>query len=227
MRTPIALPIQATARSAIRTVPWRPRHPPVAAATHLCAGSAGASAGLSLPSARPRETRPRPAEQHGHADALASACVRRRAVPPRPASSHAPIRSIGPSRTSLGPRVKNRAAPSAIFFQKTESDLTSTALARVRRLDCRGEGLLVRMKLAGGSTKANGRVSPGADMRLVVELRASGLQLRCSSSAFAINSGGTSMPPCAVGRSGGLAPLRIKAPTWRNISATLVFCLIR
>jgi hypothetical protein len=28
-----------------------------------------------------------------------------------------------PSRTSLGPREKNRGAPSAIFFQKAESDL--------------------------------------------------------------------------------------------------------
>jgi hypothetical protein len=33
-----------------------------------------------------------------------------------------------------------------------------TALARVRRLDRRGEGLLVRMKLVRGSTEANGRV---------------------------------------------------------------------
>jgi hypothetical protein len=53
-------------------------------------------------------------------------------------------------------RVKKRAAPSAIFSQKAESDLMPTALARVRRLDCHGEGLLVRVKLAGGSTKANG-----------------------------------------------------------------------
>jgi hypothetical protein len=40
------------------------------------------------------------------------------------------------------------------FFQKTESDLMPIALARVRRLDCRGEGLLVRVKLALGVTQA-------------------------------------------------------------------------
>jgi hypothetical protein len=44
--------------------------------------------------------------------------------------------------------VKNRAAPFAIFLQKAESDLVPTALAGVRRLDCRGEGLLARVKLA-------------------------------------------------------------------------------
>ena len=37
-------------------------------------------------------------------------------------------------------------------------------LARVRRLDCRGECLLVRVKLARGSTKANGRVWPAGDL---------------------------------------------------------------
>jgi hypothetical protein len=34
----------------------------------------------------------------------------------------------------------------------------STASARVKRLDYRGECLLVRVKLACGSTEANGRV---------------------------------------------------------------------
>src|SRR5262249_35019594 len=63
-----------------------------------------------------------------------------------------------PSRTSLGRGVRNRAAPSAIFFPKTESDLMPTAFAGVRRLDWRGGGLLVRVKLVRGSTKANGRV---------------------------------------------------------------------
>jgi hypothetical protein len=42
--------------------------------------------------------------------------------------------------------------------KKAESDPMPAALARVQRLDCRGEGLLVRVKLACGSTKANGRV---------------------------------------------------------------------
>jgi hypothetical protein len=32
-----------------------------------------------------------------------------------------------PSRTSLGPRAKNRAAPSASFFQKAESDFAAPA----------------------------------------------------------------------------------------------------
>jgi hypothetical protein len=55
--------------------------------------------------------------------------------------------------------VKNRAAPSGIFSpKKAESDLMPAALARVRRLDYRGEGLLVRMNLARGPIKANGRV---------------------------------------------------------------------
>jgi len=77
------------------------------------------------------------------------------------AASHAPIprhRTIDHPATFLGPRVKNRAASSAIFFQRTESDLMPTALARARQLDCCGEGLLVRVKLAYGSTKANGRL---------------------------------------------------------------------
>jgi hypothetical protein len=60
--------------------------------------------------------------------------------------------------TSLGPRWTNAIRPFAIFFPKTESDLMPTTLARVRRLDCRGECLLVRVKLARGSTKTNGRV---------------------------------------------------------------------
>jgi hypothetical protein len=54
--------------------------------------------------------------------------------------------------------VRDRDPPICDFFQKTESDLMPTASARVRRLDCRGEGLLVRVKLVRGSTKANGRV---------------------------------------------------------------------
>jgi hypothetical protein len=44
------------------------------------------------------------------------------------------------------------------FFQKTQSDLTSTASARVRRRDCRGECLLVRVKVACASTGANLRI---------------------------------------------------------------------
>jgi hypothetical protein len=44
------------------------------------------------------------------------------------------------------------------FFPKTESDLTPIATARVRRLDYRGECLLVRVMLACGLTKANGRI---------------------------------------------------------------------
>jgi hypothetical protein len=43
-------------------------------------------------------------------------------------------------------------------FSKTQSDLTSTGSARVRRLDSRDECLLVRVKLACGSTEANGRI---------------------------------------------------------------------
>jgi hypothetical protein len=43
-------------------------------------------------------------------------------------------------------------------------DFVARRLARVRRLDRRGEGLLVRVKLACGSTKANGRVRTDSDM---------------------------------------------------------------
>jgi hypothetical protein len=43
------------------------------------------------------------------------------------------------------------------LFPKTEGDLTATVSARVRRLDCRRGCLLVRVKLACGSTEANGR----------------------------------------------------------------------
>jgi hypothetical protein len=53
---------------------------------------------------------------------------------------------------------RSRSAHLRIFSKKNESDLMPTALARVRRLDCRSEGLLVRVKLACGSTKANCRV---------------------------------------------------------------------
>jgi hypothetical protein len=55
--------------------------------------------------------------------------------------------------TSLGPRCAIAIRPSAIFFQKTKSDLMPTALAGVRRLYCRGEDLLVRVKLARGSIR--------------------------------------------------------------------------
>jgi len=49
--------------------------------------------------------------------------------------------------------------PTIPEFSKTESDPTSTASARVRRLDCPGECLLVMAKLAYGSTEANASVS--------------------------------------------------------------------
>jgi len=59
----------------------------------------------------------------------------------------------------MGSKEQDRAAPSGIFSpKKAESDLMPAALARVRRLDYRGEGLLVRMNLARGPIKANGRV---------------------------------------------------------------------
>jgi hypothetical protein len=41
---------------------------------------------------------------------------------PRPSAC---VSTIRPSRTSLGPREKNRAAPSAIFFPKPESDFAA------------------------------------------------------------------------------------------------------
>jgi hypothetical protein len=71
------------------------------------------------------------------------------------------LKTIDHPVTSLGPRVKNRAAPSVIFFQKTENDLMLTTLARVRRLDCRGEGLPVR-------GEAGARLDPKAKHRLLV-----------------------------------------------------------
>jgi hypothetical protein len=46
----------------------------------------------------------------------------------------------------------------SLNFSKAESDLTSPASARVRRLDCPGECLLVMEKLACGSTEAKGRL---------------------------------------------------------------------
>jgi hypothetical protein len=57
-----------------------------------------------------------------------------------------------------GSAVSDRDPPIRDFFPKTESDLTSTATARVRRLHYRGECLLLRVKLAYGLTKANGRI---------------------------------------------------------------------
>src|SRR6516165_6784797 len=68
--------------------------------------------------------------------------------------------STGPSTIAnvSGPAVSERDPPICEFFRKAESDLM-TASARVRRLDCRGEGLLVRVKLARCSTKANGRLT--------------------------------------------------------------------
>jgi hypothetical protein len=48
--------------------------------------------------------------------------------------------------------------PTIPEFSKTESDPTSTPSARVRRLDCPGECLLVMVKLACGSTEAKGRL---------------------------------------------------------------------
>jgi hypothetical protein len=63
-------------------------------------------------------------------------------------------------------RLESRARhPTIPEFSKTESDRTSTASARVRRLDCRGERLLLRVKLECGATQVNGRICPRAVSR--------------------------------------------------------------
>jgi hypothetical protein len=51
--------------------------------------------------------------------------------------------------------VSDRDLPIRDFFQK-KGDLTSKASARMRRIDCRAECLLVRVKLACGLTEAKG-----------------------------------------------------------------------
>jgi hypothetical protein len=60
--------------------------------------------------------------------------------------------------------VRDHYPPIGDFFPKSEIDLTSTASVRVRRVDCRGEDLQLRVKLAYCPTEANGRVCPLADM---------------------------------------------------------------
>jgi hypothetical protein len=96
--------------------------------------------------------------------------------------------TIRPSRNVSGSVVSERDPPICEFFPKKESDLIPTASARVRRLDCRGEGLVSRRKSAGEG-EAGARLDQ-SERPSLVESRCGAVALGCTYLLPPLSSGG-------------------------------------